>query len=419
MDTSRAPAPPSEELAAFDPFASAFRADPYPRYADFRLVDPVHRGIAPMPSMPRCWYLFRYRDISAALQDDRFGRGRVGPEGGSHEGGVPSASTVIRRVARRMVLFADPPRHERLRRALEAAWSPDLSKRVAERTGGLARELLDDLLQRPDGDLVGEFCLPLPVLVMSEALGVPASDRLRIRRWASLIVALTDIHEDEAALQDAARATAEVVEYLRDLLARRRKAPGTDLLSGMVAQSGGPDGLSDDEILANAVLLLAAGHETTVGLLGNGFKALLERRDLVRSLARRPALVGRAVEEMLRYDSPIQMTFRLAQSEVTIGDRTVARGEAVALILGAANRDPSVFPDPDDFRPERAPNAHVAFGGGRHTCYGAGLARREARAALAIALPHLHRIHLAEGAEHSPNFLFRSLRRLPVTVAPG
>lgn len=405
-------------LAPFDPFDPDFRRDPYPRYAQYRREEPVHEGVPPMPSMPHCRYLFRYRDVSGVLHDDRFGRGR-GAAAGVGRAGMPTASTVIRRVARRMVLFADPPRHDRLRRAIEAAWSPEITKRVSQHTSQLTHELLTEMLAKPEADLMDDLCVPLPVLVMAEALGVPARHRLRIKRWSTDIVALTDLHEDEAALDAAARATAEVVEYIRELLAHRKKNPSTDLLSGMVGLSGSEYGLDDDEILANAVLLLAAGHETTVGLLGNGLLALMNRPEIVRWLARRPALVPRTVEEMLRFDSPIQMTFRLAQENVVLDDVRIRRGEAVALILGAANRDPAVFPEPNRFRPDRGPNAHLAFGGGRHTCYGAALARREARAALSMALPHMYRFHVQEGVEYAPNFLFRSLRSLPVSIAPA
>ncbi len=398
----------------FDPFSSSFQRDPYPIYDLFRGVDPIHRGRPPMPSMPTCWYLFRYRDVSSVLQDDRFGRDRTGVADRSAR--VPSASTVIRRVVRRMVLFADPPRHTRMRRALELAWNKEISHRVSARSEELTASLIEELEARSGGDLMTDLCVPLPVLVMAQALGIPDSHRLRIKRWATSIIALTDLHEDEATLVEAARATAEVVEYLRDLLGYRKRYPGPDLLSRLVNMPEGESRLTEDEILANAVLLLAAGHETTVGLLGNGFLALLERPDVVTSLLERPALIPRAVEEMLRFDSPIQMTFRTAHEPVEVDGVRVARGESVALVMGSANRDPAVFPAPQLFNPERTPNAHLGFGGGPHNCYGSSLARREARAALTTLLGILPRMRISGPPVWSKNYLFRSLESLPVRI---
>lgn len=415
MTGSPASAPRRISPPALNPFDPAFQADPYPTYARLLREDPVHRGTPPMPSMPVCWYLFRHADVAFALTDDRFGRERGAPTARGSRSGSPTST--LRRVARRMVLFADPPRHDRLRAAMEEAWTPELSRSLAHRVPALADGLVREFLSRETADLVREFCIPLPVMVMAEALGVPAGERGRIRDWSSRIVAMTDVHEDEAALADTAEATAEVAAYLRTLLASRRENPGVDLISGLVhARTGG--GLTDDEILANAVLLLAAGHESTVGLLGSGLTHLLDRPELGTALRGDPSGIPRFVEECLRFDPPIQMTFRTMREEVEIGGEVLCEGDAVALVVGAANRDPDVFAGPDRFWAARSPNPHLSFGAGRHACFGASLARREARAGFEAVLPHLDRIRRACTPQRSENFLFRSLATLPVAVEP-
>lgn len=402
-------------LEPFDPFNDEFREDPYPVYARYRERDPVQLGAPPMPSLPTCWYVFRHQDVWRALQDDRLGRERVRAERGQRTP-LPRASTVIRRVVRRMVLFADPPRHDRLRGAMEQAWPPALDRLIEERAAELADRLFAIECRRRRPDLASGVCTPLPVLVMAEVLGVPPRDRLRLKRWSHDIVALTDVHENPEVVEPAGRATAEVVEYLRDLLATRRRVPTDDLLGRMVSV-GEEEGLDPEEVLANAVLLLAAGHETTIGLLGNGLLALLQRPHVAGHLARNPGEVPRAVEEMVRYESPVQMTFRHAHEDLDIGGVTVRRGEAVALVLGSANRDGAVFEDPDEFRPDRRPNPHVGFGSGRHTCYGAALARLEAQVTFRTLLPRLAGVALdARPVKRSDNFLFRALTSLPVQV---
>lgn len=397
-----------------DPFDAEFRADPYPTYARLLRDDPVHRGTPPMPSMPVCWYVFRHADVARALGDERFGRERGTPM--ERDRRPRTATAVLRRVARRMVLFADPPRHDRLRGALDRAWTPELSRHLARRVPALANKLVADLLRERRVDLVSAFCVPLPVLVMAEALGVPVHEHARIRDWSTRIVALTDVHEDEGARGDAADATAEVVEYLRSLLLTRRSDPGIDLISGLVHGVGGEADLTEDEILANAVLLLAAGHESTVGLLGNGLGLLLDRPEIAESLLEEPGMTPRFVEECLRYEPPIQMTFRTVREDIRLAGRTLRRGDAVALVIGGANRDPAVFPAPDRFGAARSPNPHLSFGTGAHGCYGAALARREARAGFEAILPHVHRLLRTAPPEHSDNFVFRSLARLPVSI---
>lgn len=404
------------ELPPFDPLDPSIRDDPYPHYAQFRESRPVHLGLPPLPSLPRCHYVFRHADVAAILEDDRFGRERL--KGGSGASSpLGAGSTVIRSVVRRMLLFADPPRHTRLRGLMEAAFSPRIHAAARQRADEVAPLLLEETLATPAPDLIVGLAIPLPVLVMSEVLGVPREDRLRIRQWSSEIVALTDLRSGEDVLERATRSTAEVVDYLRKLLRERRRKPSDDLLSRMISVREAGERLTDDEILANGVLLMAAGHETTVGLIGNGMKALLEHPAEARRLHLEPGLASRGVEELVRFDSPVQMTFRIAHEDVAIGSTTVRRGEAAALVIGSANRDPEAFPEPDRLDLSRAGSRHLAFGAGRHACLGSGVGRGEARAAFrafARRLPDLD--WDPAGATRADGVLFRVLSGLPVSM---
>lgn len=404
-------------LPRFDPLSPGFRVDPYETYARYRVAEPVHFGLPPIASMPRCHYLFRYADVAAVLRDGRFGRQRLRDDRGEPTV-LPGASTVIRRVVRRMLLFADPPRHNRLRGLVEAAFSPELHALARQRAEQIAPALLAEALSEPRPDLISGFAVPLPVLVMSEVLGVHPEDRLRIKRWSSDIVAITDLRPSKESVNRASRATAELAEYLRAELRARRRAPREDLLTRLITARVDGSALSDDEILANAVLLLAAGHETTVGLIGNGLKALMDHPSEALRLRSDPELVGRAVEELLRFDSPVQMTFRVAQDDANIGGVRIRRGEAVALVIGSANRDPEAFQAPDVLDLGRRNGRHLAFAAGPHLCLGADVARFEARAAFAAAAPHLGSIRYEpEQAVRTGNVLFRALASLPVRSA--
>lgn len=399
-------------LPPFNPVDPEFQRDPYPVYALYRASDPVHLGLAPIPSLPRCHYVFRYADVAAVLRDNRFGRERL--RAGQS---TPSVTTVIRRVARQMLLFADPPRHDRLRRVMEVAFSPELHARARTRAGEIAPILLDMALSQGAPDLVTGFAIPFPVLVMSEVLGVPAEDRVRIKRWSTDIVAVTDLRSTDAALARASRAAAEVVEYLGELLRDRRRSARDDLLSRLITARANGDRLSDEEILANGLLFLAAGHETTVGLISYGLKALFDHPDQAARLVGHPERVGPAVEELLRYVSPVQMTFRVAHERVALRGATIEPGEAVALVIGSANRDPEEFTDPERLDVERGARRHLAFGGGPHTCLGSTLARAEARAAFETLAPHLGSLSYdREKITRSDNFVFRALATLPVRV---
>jgi cytochrome P450 len=316
-----------------------------------------------------------------------------------------------------MLLFADPPRHDRLRQLLESSFSPELHAFAIRRAEDLAPVLLDMALAEEAPDLVQGFAVPFPVLVMSEVLGIPAEERTRVKRWSTDIVAITDLRSSPDALARAMRATGEVAEYLGGLLRERRRSPREDILSRMISAHVDGQALSDEEIMANGILFLAAGHETTVGLLGYGTQALLDHRDEAARFASGEIPVTHVVEELLRYTSPVQMTFRIAHERVEFQGSTIEAGDAVALVIGSANRDPAEFPEAGSLRLGRGARRHLAFGAGAHHCLGSTVARAEARAAFRALAPLLGQMSYERSElRRTDNFLFRALSALPVRV---
>lgn len=267
-------------------------------------------------------------------------------------------------------------------------------------------------------DLITEYAFPLPVIVIAELLGVPAADRWKFRAWSGAMVAAMDEYIDEAVAERASAATGEIWEYLKHIIRERRRDLGDDLLSALIRARDSGDRLSEQELVAMAVLLLVAGHETTVNLIGNGTYALLQHPDQLALLRREPQRAPHAVEELLRYDAPVQMTSRLAAVDVPLGEKLIRRGQQVRVMIGAANRDPQVNPFPDRLDIAREAVHHLGFGGGIHYCLGAPLARREAQIALTTLLEQAPRLRLqGEAPQYRRGVVFRGLQSLPVALA--
>ncbi|MGR6913697.1 cytochrome P450 [[Actinomadura] parvosata] len=330
------------------------------------------------------------------LRDPRFGRGPGGRNGG--DAGQPAAS----------FLWLDPPDHTRLRALVSRAFTPRMVERLRPRVEAITRSLIRALPE--EADLVSALAYPLPVMVISEMLGVPPEDRERFRAWSEKLARGLDPMLTEGLLSETGQARREFGAYFSDLAARRRKRPGDDLLSELTRVRE----LTEPELLATCVLLLVAGHETTVNLIANGALALL-RHELLPEAARRPRQV---VEEVLRYDPPVQLTSRVALEDVSLGGTPVPEGTLVMAVIGAANRDPAIFPEPGRFDVTRSPERHLAFGLGIHFCLGATLARMEgeiALSALAAAAPGLR---LAGPAPpYKENVVLRGLAALPVRLS--
>ncbi|WP_459713960.1 cytochrome P450 [Actinophytocola sp. KF-1] len=392
----------------FDPRDPAFLADPYPTFAALRAEGPVHRheemGLAVAVSHAACSEVLRSRSAGRLWRDKE-----------------PASDFVaFNLLHQNSLLENEPPRHTRLRRLIAGAFARGHTERLRPWVRSLSSTLVGSLAAaiKADGsaDLLAHVAAPLPVEVIAELLGVPGTDRHRLQPWSNAIVKMYEYALPKEQADAAERAAQEFVDYLRDLAADRAKAPGDDLISGLVAERDGTDRLTDDELVGTAVLLLMAGHEATVNVIGNGVLALLTHRHEWERLVADPGLLPTAVEELIRFDAPLQLFERTATAPVTIAGHALAPGDKIAALLGAAARDPEVFDEPDRLDVGRTPNAHLGFGAGIHYCVGAPLARVEIAAALEALTTELPGLRLAAEPERRPEFVIRGLRNLPVTA---
>jgi pimeloyl-[acyl-carrier protein] synthase len=390
---------------SFNPMDPQFVADPYPTYHRLRAEDPVHR------SPLGFWILTRYDDVVAVLRDPRFAKEAIAAFVAARFGKpVPAIGLSM--------LDRDPPDHTRLRGLVNKAFTP----RVVEALRPRIQQIVDELLQRLVGagamDLIEDFAYPLPVTVICEMLGVPVADHERFKGWGLDIARGLDailLPPDSEVARRSLASRHALADYFRELIAKRRSAPRGDLLSALIAAEEAGDKLSEDELLATCILLLVAGHETTVNLIGNGTLALLRHPDQLRRLREDPGLIASAVEELLRYDGPVQRTARIPSEDVTIRGKTLAKGELVMPFIGAADRDPAQFPDPDRLDITRVDNRHIAFGWGIHFCLGAPLARVEGQIAITTLVQRFPKLALATHTpEYRESLTLRGLKTLPV-----
>lgn len=402
----------------FDPYSPGFLTDPYRLYAQFRQGSPVNWGIPPNPEMDGSWYLFRYDDVMDALRDPQLGR-EWAPHLPPDEQLPPPEPGSFWEMARRWIVFRDPPEHTRLRSLLSQAFTP---RRIAGMTPvieEIAQSLVDDGSWSPENqEFIGSFAFPLPVLVIAHVLGIPGDDRDQVRAWSADLAPAIDIRppDDPQAMERATDAANAFGEYLRAILDKRRARPGDDLLSALLASEEDGERLTEDELIANAIFLLLAGHETTVNLLGSGMLAFIRNPNQWSRLQDNPVLLPNAVEEMLRYASPVQITFRTAFENVTYGGAEIRAGEDIGVVIGAANRDPEVFDMPDEFDIDRNITRHAAFGRGIHFCLGSSLARLEAEIAFRTLLTKCEEIELAGEPMWKPTIVLRGIDRLPVNM---
>jgi cytochrome P450 len=395
----------------FDLASPAFKADPHPIYARLRDDAPVFRSTLGWRRW--AWLVARYDEVAALLRDPRFAKDPLNarePRRGSAGPWVPG---FLRPLTRNM-LDLDAPDHTRLRALVQKAFTPRLVEELRPRIQVIVDELLAKAQRSGRAELVRDFALPLPLTVIAELLGVPAADQSRFHRWSDRILSGSP-GIGALRLLPAVRA---LLAYLRRLFAERRAAPRDDLVTALVQAEEAGDRLSEDELLGMVFLLLAAGHETTVNLIGTGVLTLLmhpEQRDRLR---REPALIRSAVEELVRFTSPVQVaTERYARESVTIAGVPIRRGEMVLGLIGSANRDPSQFTAPDTLDLAREPNRHLGFGLGAHYCLGAPLARLETQVALSSLLERAPNLRLAVRPDElrwRKHVFLRGLRELPV-----
>jgi cytochrome P450 len=416
-------APPASDAPQGPPqgFANPFQnpallANPYPIYAMLRSANPVFRPPLPVPG-PGVTVLFRYAEVEQMLrhpkgsvdrlQSDvaRQFRDRIPPQLLGDEGGL------------RSMLLLDGADHARVRGLVNKAFTP---RRVAK-LGDHIQQIVDSLLDAAlaDGaaefDLMDGFAAPLPAIVIAELLGVPAEDHRQFKEWAATLVNAIGQGGPLQRAPEFDRTLEALLDYLRGVIAKRRASPRDDLISAMIAAQEQRDALSDQELLSNSLLLLLAGHETTTNLIGNGTLALLRNRDQWETLRSRPELLEPAIEELLRYDSPVQATVRVAMEALELGGVEIPERSLVACLIGSANRDPAEYEDPDRLDVTRMNVRHLAFGFGEHFCLGAGLARLEAKLAFQALLARTPDLSLAcDEVQHRPNLFLRGLQALPV-----
>jgi cytochrome P450 len=383
----------------------AFRDDPYPFYERFRGPQPL------LQVADTIWFAMGHADVTALLRHPKLST----DESRSTAEKAKSAPTD----RSHSLLFMDPPDHTRLRGLVARTFTPRRIEELRGATETIAKELVYGAKVRgPEVDLIETFAYPLPVRVICALLGVPAVDEAMFTEWSRAVARSLDPSvlrsPDVDAKIEAARG--ELRAYLADLLAARRRVPGNDLLSALAAVDVDGDRITSGEVLALAVLLLVAGHETTVNLIGNGMLALLRAPAELDRLRQSPELIGPAADELLRFDGPVQITQRVVLEDMEAAGCPVKAGDEILLILGAANRDPAVFADPHTLDVTRDARRHVAFGGGIHHCLGFALARMEGQIAFQALLDNFSRIELAGTPVRRPTFTLRGLESLPVAL---
>lgn len=398
--------------AVYNPLDKRFRSDPYPLYKNLQQRDPFHRS-----RLVGGWVLTRYEDVSTVLRDNRFladerklpafekQRGQLIKQGLIEEDERTSPS----------MLRSDPPDHTRLRSLVTKAFTPRTIEALRSRIEAIVQEQLDAVADAASMDVIRQLAYPLPVTVIAEMLGVPTEDREQFKHWSDEAIrgigfgSIDDFRRSLAASR-ALRA------YFQPIAEERRREPREDLFSALLAAEEEGDKLSLDEVFDMLILLLVAGNETTTNLIGNGLLALLRHPDQLALLRDDPALIESAVEELVRYDSPVQATGRFVLEDVPMDGHTIKAGQQAIVLLAAANRDPEHFPDPDRLDITRQDNHPLSFGHGIHYCLGAPLARLEGQVALLALVQRFPNLRPAtDRLEWGDNFILRGLTSLPVT----
>lgn len=417
------------------------RTNPYPFYEQLRNQDPIH-----WDAEMGFWVISRYADIDALYTDERFSRAQ------GLMRGFQRLSESEQRIAvpvyesfSTTVFYADPPYHTHLRGLMNHAFTPRRVEHLRSYIQKVVDELLDAAQAKADIDIIQDLAYPLPVMVIAELLGLPAGDRTYFKKWSDDLFAIlgTVRHKPQHLLERAAQSLDEMTGYIRGLSRKRREHPQDDLLTALlsvtqddagfcphkkdpatlhttgewVGERESSSALTEEELVANINILLSTGHETTTHLIGNGLLALLQHADQLQKLRFQPAMLASAIDEMLRYDNPVQITYRSAAADAEIKGKLIRKGDLVNTILGSANRDPERFSNPDHFDITRNEGRHLSFGVGIHFCIGAPLVRLEAEIVFETILRRFPHIKLAtETLEWQEHPIFRGLKSLPVRL---
>jgi cytochrome P450 len=403
---------PVKPIVPVDVTSATFKANPFPFYAQLRSEAPVFP--VKLPTKQRAWLITRYDDVLNVLKDERFAkdpRNAMTPEQLKK---LPWIPPMFKPLDRNM-LDLDSPDHTRLRALVHKAFTPRLIEQMRDQIQELANDLLDAVEPKASMDLIADFALPLPLNMIGRILGVPAEDNHKFHHWSKTLISGGTTRNLFVLVPNIMA----FMRYLRKLIKERRAYPKDDLVTALVQAKDGSDQLSEDEILAMILLLLVAGHETTVNLIGSGSLALMDHPDQLAKLRSEPALIKTAIEELLRYVCPVEMaTERYAREDITIAETTIPRGELVMAVIGSANRDANYFDNPDSLDITRKNNKHLAFGHGAHFCLGASLARLEGQIAVSTLIQRMPNLRLSIAPDQlrwRGTFVVRGLEALSVS----
>ncbi|MCX4972696.1 cytochrome P450 [Streptomyces sp. NBC_00620] len=402
-----------ETPQAFDPWDPAFLADPYPAYEELRARGRVHYF-----EPTKQWLVPHHADVSALLRDRRLGRTyqhRFTHEDFGRTAPLPEHEP-FHVLNDHGMLDLEPPDHTRIRRLVSKAFTPRTVERLKPYVDQLAGELVGRLVAAGGGDLLTDVAEPLPVSVIAEMLGIPESDRAPLRPWSADICGMYEMNPSEETAAKAVRASEEFTAYLLGLIEERRKEPGEDLISGLIAAYDEGERLTEQEMISTCVLLLNAGHEATVNATVNGWWALFRNPGQLAALRADHSLVPTAVEELMRYDTPLQLFERWVLDDIEIDGTTIPRGAEIAMLFGSANHDPAVFTAPEELDLSRPDNPHISFSAGIHYCIGAPLARLELTASLRALLSQAPTLTLTAEPVRKPAFVIRGLEGLRVEL---
>jgi cytochrome P450 len=360
--------------------------------------------------------LSKHADVSTALRDPMFSSDEANWEGADVLA-QERKLTALQELMRHWMLFMDPPDHTRIRSLVNKAFTARTVERLRPRIRELSDELLNAVGSGSEIELMAEFAFPLPIRVIGELLGVPREDQSLFRDASQNLASVLDIGDKtEEILAEWDEAARPFVAYMRDLIEDRRRQPGNDLLSALIAARDDQDRLTDDELLGTVMLVLGAGFETTMNLIGNGVYTLLRHPDQLARLQKDPSLIGSTIEEILRFEPPVLVTARVCLRDAQVGENSLHGGQQGILMLAVANRDSEIFADPDGFDVCRAPNPHLTFGGGHHFCPGAALARLEGQIAIATLIERFPNLRLREQPEWRQTITLHGLKELWVEV---
>jgi len=401
-----------ERYVRFEP---AVLANPYTLFARLRSEEPVC-----WCESLECWFITRYDDVASALRDPRFSSSRIDALVNQLPHETQGQVEPLRQYLSKFMGISDPPNHTRIRSLVNKAFSSRVVETMGPRIQCIVDELLDAVEPTGQMDIIRDFAYLLPVTVIAEILGLPAEDQKDFKRWSDDIVGF--ISSGRGLVDLALRAQQSMMEltsYNRDIIAERRRHPREDLISRLIAAEERDDRLTEEELLATCVTLLAGGHETTTHLIGGGVLALLRNPDQLQVLRRDPSAIIGSVEELLRYETPVQRGERVATDDIELRGRRIRKGQRVFLMVAAANRDESQFPEPDRLDVRRHPNRHMAFGFGIHFCVGAILARAEGQIAIGSLFRRLREPTLAaQTLEYQQTLAIRGLKSLTINFEP-